>query len=210
MLQQKWKKTLKLGLYVKCFTTQPVFKIHSHPALWITSDVFYIHKFAKNHNASCAIERNQGDPKTYLQSVFPSGSVQAHRYSFQRCRNLKRKKMTGTNSAGEAKKKNLRGVWFVATAPAHQKGECRCLKAGSREQVESRRLCSSVSLCCFPHRVFVYVLCDPAISVPWETWRSILTPHLPWPLSHPYRSPSPPHWCIFISIVTWLFKGSLA
>lgn len=95
MLQQKWKKTLKLGLYVKCFTTQPVFKIKSHPALWITSDVFYIHKFAKNHNASCAIERNQGNPKTYLQSVFPSGSVQAHRYSFQRCRNLKRKKMTG-------------------------------------------------------------------------------------------------------------------
>lgn len=83
-------------------------------------------------------------------------------------------------------------------------------KLDQGKQVESRRLCSSVSWCCFSHRVLVYVLCDPAISVPWETWRSILTPHLLWPLSHPYRSPSPPHWCIFISIVTWLFKGSLA
>lgn len=48
------------------------------------------------------------------------------------------------------------------------------------------------------------------IQVSWGNRCLILMPHLLWPLSLPYRSPSPSHWCIFISVVTWLFKGSLA
>lgn len=55
--------------------------------------------------------------------------------------------------------------------------------------------------------------CERVLSIqaPWESCRLKLhQPHLSWPLSLSYRSPSPGHWCIFICVMTRLWKGSLA
>lgn len=66
-------------------------------------------------------------------------------------RDLKRKEMAGTNSAGEAEG-NQRGVEFVTEKESA--GVCRL---DQEKQVESQRLCSSVTLCCLPLRVLVCV-----------------------------------------------------
>lgn len=87
---------------------------------------------------------------------------------------------------------------------------CRVQVCERLIKTERKWFCSPGILCRLPRCVVWLGERVLFIQVSQGNWCLILMPHLLWPLSLPYRSPSPSLWCIFISVVTWLFKGSLA
>lgn len=106
--------------------------------------------------------------------------------------------MIGPNRAGEVEENGEVSffVFFVSPVLIHQEDECRCVNAGSRERERGFAVPSScVASLCVCVCVCVKLLGERVLSiqVSWGNWCLILTPHLLWPLSHPYRSPSLGH-----------------
>lgn len=153
--------------------------------------------------------------KTYLYSVVPAVAFRLTGTPFPN-REAERREKRWQDRTGQERRGG--GKWwgkfffffFGLTTSYTPRRRWRVQLCERLIKAERKRLCSPVILCRLPGCVMWLGERVLFIQVSWGNRCLILMPHLSWPLSLTYRSPSPSHWCIFISVVTWLFKGSLA